>query len=179
MKWAHRLRHSLLPSGCMGSDPYANMAEGYMNNREHRANAIDACRPCATICASLCRNPSYARVIEAFGLTMLRPLFLIAVAAALAGQSVPSSAFQEQSLGGGTGPPGSSAPASSLDLSIPDPGAGRSTGTEVRIPGVGTVGVLPKLDFGLELLYGNNDSPASRFDERSQPSDVQLRATIK
>jgi hypothetical protein len=40
------------------------------------------------------------------------------------------------------------------------------------------VGTLPKLDFGLELLYGANESPG-RLDDRSQPSDVQIRATIK
>jgi hypothetical protein len=27
-------------------------------------------------------------------------------------------------------------------------------GTEIRIPGLGKLGTLPKMDFGLELLYG-------------------------
>jgi hypothetical protein len=31
---------------------------------------------------------------------------------------------------------------------------GTPGGTEVTIPGIGSVGKLPKLDFGLELLYG-------------------------
>ena len=30
------------------------------------------------------------------------------------------------------------------------------SGSVVRIPGLGALGVLPKLDFGLELLYGDD-----------------------
>ena len=54
----------------------------------------------------------------------------------------------------------------------------RTPGTEVRIPGLGTVGVLPKLDFGLELLYGANE-PKGVTPEKSDPDDVQIRGTIK
>jgi hypothetical protein len=50
-------------------------------------------------------------------------------------------------------------------------------GTEVRIPGIGTVGKLPKLDFGLELLYSNEQK--GPFPDKSSPDDVQLRGTIK
>jgi hypothetical protein len=38
--------------------------------------------------------------------------------------------------------------------------------------------VLPKLDFGLELLYGATDA-RGRPDDKSEPSDVQIRGTIK
>jgi hypothetical protein len=62
-------------------------------------------------------------------------------------------------------------------LSIPDLQFS-SPGTEVRIPGIGTVGVLPKLDFGLELLYGANEQKGP-FPDKSSPDDVQLRGTIK
>ncbi|HEX5957480.1 MAG TPA: hypothetical protein VFY92_02340 [Hyphomicrobiaceae bacterium] len=51
-------------------------------------------------------------------------------------------------------------------------------GTEVRIPGLGTVGVLPKLDFGLELLYGANEQKGP-YQDKTEPDDVQLRGTIK
>ena len=37
---------------------------------------------------------------------------------------------------------------------------------------------LPKLDFGLELLYGATDT-RGRPDDKSEPSDVQIRGTIK
>ena len=110
----------------------------------------------------------------------VRTLFLsLALAGAL---SAPAAAFEERSVGGGSGSsaaagvPASGVP--NLNLNLPDADAAKSTGTEVRIPGVGTLGILPKLDFGLELLYGANDAGA-RLDERTQPSDVQLRATIK
>src|SRR5262249_35366350 len=113
---------------------------------------------------------------------MPRHLLLIAVAAALAGTATPSLAFQEQSVGGDAAkaanlqePP----PAPSLKLSAPETTGRSGGGLEVRIPGVGSLGALPKLDFGLELLYGANDPPAGRTDDRSQPSDVQLRATLK
>jgi hypothetical protein len=109
--------------------------------------------------------------------TILTSIVLLGALAA------PAVAFEERSVGGGSGaspalsPPASGLP--NLNLSLPDAGAPKSTGTEVKIPGIGTLGVLPKLDFGLELLYGANDPPGSRLDERTQPSDVQLRATIK
>jgi hypothetical protein len=73
----------------------------------------------------------------------------VAIAGALAGFALPAFAFQQ------------------------------SQGTEIRIPGVGTVGVLPKLDFGLEMLYGSGTEPTGRLDEKSPPDGVQLRATIK
>jgi hypothetical protein len=65
-----------------------------------------------------------------------------------------------------------------LNLGMPDLSVGKGTGTEVRIPGMGSIGVLPKLDLGLELLYGANESNG-RPDDKSLPSDVQIRATIK
>jgi hypothetical protein len=113
--------------------------------------------------------------------TRLRSLlFSITAGAALIALAAPALAFQEQSVGAGTGKGAAGAPGSqipNLNLSLPD--ADKGTGTEVRIPGLGTLGVLPKLDFGLELLYGANDSVGARPDDGSQPSDVQIRATIK
>lgn len=65
-----------------------------------------------------------------------------------------------------------------LNLSAPTVTLGKGSGTEVRIPGIGTVGVLPKLDFGLELLYGANDSKGLP-EEQLDSNDVQIRGTIK
>jgi hypothetical protein len=106
----------------------------------------------------------------------------VATAGLMAALAGPSFAFQESTVGGGTAgvPAGPPSAAPGLDLTLPDPGAGKPAGTEIRIPGVGTLGVLPKLDFGLELLYGADQSPgAVRPDEKSDPGGVQLRATIK
>jgi hypothetical protein len=63
-------------------------------------------------------------------------------------------------------------------LSLTTPELQLSPGTEVRIPGIGTVGVLPKLDFGLELLYGANEQKGP-IPDKSGSDDVQLRGTIK
>jgi hypothetical protein len=66
-------------------------------------------------------------------------------------------------------------------LNLPDMAAGKNTGTEVRIPGIGTVGVLPKLDFGLELLYGAAEQKGLAPEDRGHPeqNDLQIRGTIK
>jgi hypothetical protein len=115
------------------------------------------------------------------GVVMKRAIRLVAIGASLGVLAQPSLAFQERSVGGDSatsaaGAAGLQMP--SLNLNIPDLSIGKGTGTEVRIPGMGSIGVLPKLDFGLELLYGANES-SGRPEDRSQPSDVQIRATIK
>jgi hypothetical protein len=58
------------------------------------------------------------------------------------------------------------------------PAASRSAGTEIRVPGLGTVGALPKLDFGLELLYGVSSPQAGQRDEKSD-AGAQIRGTLK
>jgi hypothetical protein len=102
-------------------------------------------------------------------------------------------AFEETTVGAGSGdakapaaqvlelpkelPKGVTDP-KALNLSAPELKLGETPGTEVRIPGLGTVGVLPKLDFGLELLYGANEQKGP-FQDKNSPDDVQLRGTIK
>jgi len=55
-----------------------------------------------------------------------------------------------------------------------------SSGTEVRIPGLGKLGVLPKMDFGLELLYGANEGrPAERQGGSAPADDLAIRGTLK
>jgi hypothetical protein len=120
---------------------------------------------------------------------MMGPMRLAAVLLGMGVFALPAAAFQEGTVGGNGEKPGASAPAleapkgggdvgKGLDLNVPNMSIGKGTGTEVRIPGFGKVGVLPKLDFGLELLYGATEN-RSRLDEKSEPSDVQIRGTIK
>lgn len=77
-------------------------------------------------------------------------------------------------------PSGKSGVSAEMSLTDPAAAAGKSQeGTEVKIPGIGTVGTLPKLDFGLELLYGSNgEGPAP---EKPLPSndDVTIKGTLK
>ncbi len=58
--------------------------------------------------------------------------------------------------------------------------AGKPKGTELSIPGIGSIGVLPKLDFGLELLYGPpNSNEGLALDQRTPEADVQIKGTFK
>lgn len=63
--------------------------------------------------------------------------------------------------------------------------AAKPAGTEVRIPGLGKLGTLPKMDFGLELLYGAAD-PKAQLDQApagtpvpSEDQDLTIRGTVK
>lgn len=115
----------------------------------------------------------------------MKVLGYIGVALVLAFAGTSAHAFQEQ---GGAAPvaPTPSAPAEaqpaapsgkSMDFSTPKIDDS-DRGTEVRIPGLGKLGVLPKMDFGLELLYGANDSKQPEAIE--PPSeDLTVRGTIK
>jgi hypothetical protein len=130
----------------------------------------------------------------------MRPKRYIAAAAVALGLSLGSPgfmstaavAFEETTIGAGGGksptaqvleaPKELPKDATDSTKGMGDPGKGlelqlSTPGTEVRIPGIGTVGVLPKLDFGLELLYSNEQK--GPFPDKSSPDDVQLRGTIK
>jgi hypothetical protein len=55
---------------------------------------------------------------------------------------------------------------------------GKDKGTELKIPGIGSVGAFPKLDFGLELLYGPKNGPdALQLDQHGQ-EDLQIKGTL-
>jgi len=68
-----------------------------------------------------------------------------------------------------------------LKLDIPDVTGGKS-GTEIRIPGLGKLGVIPKMDFGLELLYGGNEKSraAPEVDTSdSKDGELAIRGSIR
>jgi hypothetical protein len=53
-------------------------------------------------------------------------------------------------------------------------------GTEIRIPGLGRLGTLPKLDFGMELLYGANDQRQPVAPEKTDDTEgVMIRGSVK
>jgi hypothetical protein len=115
------------------------------------------------------------------GHVMKRWYFGLGLALGLASSSALS--FQEQ---GGTAPIAPAAPAEAQpaapadgDLNFSTPKAeDADSGTEVRIPGLGKLGVLPKMDFGLELLYGANDSKAQAAPEEPA-EDLTIRGSVK
>ena len=48
---------------------------------------------------------------------------------------------------------------------------------EIIIPGIGTLGELPKIDFGLELLYSSADANTDETPE--VPGDMKIRGSLK
>jgi len=96
--------------------------------------------------------------------------------------------FQEQRSGAASAPAGETpaaspgpAPTPELGLENAVPTTPTPAGTEVRIPGLGKLGVLPKMDFGLELLYGAAEpkQPESQRDPAATPEDLTIRGTVK
>ncbi|MDX2289574.1 MAG: hypothetical protein NW217_12230 [Hyphomicrobiaceae bacterium] len=100
---------------------------------------------------------------------------------AIVALSTAALAFQEQKRSSGAaGQAAESAVAPSAGVSgakIDKP----ATGTVVRIPGLGELGVLPKMDFGLELLYGAAEAKTEelRRDENAPSDDLTIRGRIK
>lgn len=48
------------------------------------------------------------------------------------------------------------------------------------LPGLGALGVLPKLDFGLELLYGENQPQRIEPEQEDLESDgLRIKGTLK
>ena len=106
-------------------------------------------------------------------------LKLIAVVGAAALVSSAAYAFQEQKAPAASGESSSQgapvAPAPLASDSVPG-----VKGTPVRIPGLGTLGVIPKMDFGLELLYGAADQGSKRPDpSKTEQDDVLVGGRIK
>lgn len=111
---------------------------------------------------------------------------ILVATAALMAVSTAAVAFQEQQ-GSAAGAAGQAAPAATqakpeIEFSAPDGLQGETKGTEVRIPGLGRLGVLPKMDFGLELLYGAASEPKTentRPDTITDEGDLRIRGTVK
>ncbi len=117
----------------------------------------------------------------------------VPVVVAVLGLSLGSAqAFQETAIGtnqvsGQTagkvapGTVGSRGPAG-LDLATPETKrkAEKSEGPAVTIPGLGRIGVLPKMNFGLELLYGEGDVGEPVTNPQEAPiDDLTIRGSVK
>lgn len=62
-----------------------------------------------------------------------------------------------------------------LEFKVPD--ARPAEGTKIRIPGLGVIGEIPKIDLGLDLLYGATDAKRGE-PERNEGNGVMLRGKI-
>jgi hypothetical protein len=111
-------------------------------------------------------------------------LVLIVLAAIFAARSTAVIAMEEQRGAVPGGIPAPDAPkAQEQEESVP---SRTETGTEIRIPGLGKIGTLPKMDFGLDLLYGaaeDNTKTAPEFsnpqDTDEQQRDLMIHGTVK
>lgn len=126
-----------------------------------------------------------SKVIAGFGLALA-----LGVGLSVFGVSTTVLAFEEQkgaeqpASAANAAPAANEAAGQSLGVSDAQPGAAKEqSGTEVRIPGFGKLGVLPKMDFGLELLYGAADQKqpeaTSGPGQTQDPDDLSIRGTVK
>ena len=129
--------------------------------------------------------------------TMSRTFKMLIVSVALyAVWLVPGSAFQlfggsdSQSTGSSASihQPMDTVPRlpSGTTLDLGEDGTIDSSGNEtmnIWIPGIGVVGKMPKLDFGLEMLYGaqktQEDAPHAARELEEFDSDFAIKGTIK
>ena len=103
---------------------------------------------------------------------------LTAALVAIAGTA--SFALEEQK--GAVAPQAPTADAAGAAVQAAAPSAKTETGTEIRIPGLGKLGTLPKMDFGLELLYGATDTEKPQEPskiEGGDPADLTIRGEVK
>lgn len=100
---------------------------------------------------------------------------LCVLAAALS--AGPASAFQEQTQGGPQSPAAKVRPADPVAPGVALPTAPQ--GTEVRVPGFGRLGVLPKMDFGLELLYGASEPREVQAPKVDDTDNLAIRGSVK
>ena len=119
----------------------------------------------------------------------MRNGLVVGLALGLAMLATPGAyAFQEQQPGTAApaeAQPQAPAPASqdkALELTDDTAAPKSETGTEIRIPGLGKLGVLPKMDFGLELLYGAAEQKQPDGAPEAAPTpedDLMIRGTVK
>lgn len=110
----------------------------------------------------------------------MKKVCIWAIGALLAVSSSAAVAFDIQQ--GAPAPESKAAPAAEAplgaDLSMSE-SREAPIGTEVRIPGLGKLGVLPKMDFGLELLYGATDPKQPDATPEAPADGVVVRGTVK
>ena len=90
----------------------------------------------------------------------------------------PASTAQPETLPGIEIKPGSIGHGTGVELTVPG-----AIGSDVKSKGglgLGSMGVLPKLDFGLELLYGTPEQPSPDLPSMdSLPDSLTLHGSVK
>lgn len=108
-------------------------------------------------------------------------IWIYIVGMSVAALSSASLAFEEQKMPARQAPGAThAAPVGVGQVGLSDPGVAVpkiDSGTKIRVPGLGVIGEIPKMDFGLELLYGASQ-PKSADHERSEGNGVMGRVTV-
>ena len=102
---------------------------------------------------------------------------------------VTANAFQQERVGGATNTEATTQVAPSDDDKTLQELTGsnlagqalpkQKQGTELSIPGLGTVGVIPRMDFGLELLYGEKADVQESPQPEADSDGLRIRGSIK
>lgn len=111
-------------------------------------------------------------------------LIVLAVLAAERGTDVTAMEEQRGAVPAGVPVPDAAPKAQEQEDSVPSKS---ETGTEIRIPGLGKIGTLPKMDFGLDLLYGavedSNSKTSPDFpsgpQEGDEKRDIMIHGSVK
>jgi hypothetical protein len=114
----------------------------------------------------------------------MKRTWIIGLLLGFAALSTATYAFEEQklppaSVGGQSAAPTASSQAKPM-TGLLDPGIQvprTSSGTKIRVPGLGVIGEIPKMDFGLELLYGASQPKGSEL-ERNDGNGFMGRVTV-
>lgn len=110
----------------------------------------------------------------------MKAKFILALGVGLVIAATSALAFQEDKPSAA----GQSEPAAGVASDEAPAGKSPASGTDVSIPGLGKLGTLPKMDFGLELLYGANDGKpveTQPVNPAATPEveDLTIRGTMK
>ena len=116
-----------------------------------------------------------------WGYTMLRALVVVMVVSGLA--PVGAYAFQQTDVlpkAAVSAEPEASTSLSDVPLALeaPDEDEEAASGPIISFPGIGKIGTLPKFDFGLELLYGEDESATAVEDDAADGS-ISIRGSVK
>jgi hypothetical protein len=111
------------------------------------------------------------------GVDVRRLVLVMGVLAAMAAAASTVSALEEQR---GPVPPAATPDAAKAQVQDQTGPAKSDGGTEIRIPGLGKLGTLPKMDFGLELLYGADDAkPAQDAQPQDGDQGLMIHGSVK
>ena len=110
----------------------------------------------------------------------MKAKFTLSLGVGLVMAATSALAFQEEKPNAA----GQSAPAAGVDVQDAPAGKSPPSGTDVSIPGLGKLGTLPKMDFGLELLYGANEGKPVETQPANpaatpEVEDLTIRGTMK